>query len=87
MAKDGKVTSKQFLEALQVEPKASDDEALYNEQQMLTTKVQEWMQKRVYTSEDAFERLLSSVSRKAQKTLGRYDFQKAICQEITMSLP
>ena len=40
-------------------------QALYQEQQMLVTKVQVWMQKRVYTAEDAFERLLSSVSRKA----------------------
>lgn len=40
------------------------------------------MQQRVYTSEQAFERLLKCVNRSHEKTLTRYDFQKAIATEV-----
>ena len=52
------------------------------------TKVLEWLLRRGYPAEDAFERLLRSVSRSQQKTLRRYDFQKAVkAEEIGLSTP
>jgi hypothetical protein len=37
-------------------------------------KVRDWMHKRGYSSEDAFDRLLRAVKRGAEKLLKRYDF-------------
>lgn len=51
------------------------------EEQRIVAKVHDWLHRRGYPAEDGFERLLRSVSRGQQKSLRRYDFQKAIKQE------
>jgi len=51
------------------------------EESSILQKVHEWMYKRQYNSEQAFERLLASANRTRQRSLQRYDFHKVINSE------
>ena len=51
------------------------------EEAQVLKKVHEWMYKRQYNAEQAFERLLSSANRVKQRSLQRYEFHKVVISE------
>ena len=64
------MTYREFEKAFEVVPIEKGNAA----EGQAVRKVRDWMHKRGYSSEDAFDRLLRAVKRGAEKLLKRYDF-------------